>query len=141
MRIVEFKTNREFRFLWLKYVAGFDLNVHCAKCLIGEYSSIFKYGAREYPEIRNVELDEHEARYMYLCGVTPKWKDNLHVAFCESKGETMVYDDGITRFVVQDARRIDIVERDSYALEAHGNDKWYNTCRNWRFAYQCVHND
>lgn len=57
------------------------------------------------------------------------------------KSQGMVYDDGITRFVVQDARRIDIVERDSYALEAHGNDKWYNTCRNWRFAYQCVHNE
>ncbi len=29
---------RKYRYLWLKYVQGIDLGVHCARCLVGAYS-------------------------------------------------------------------------------------------------------
>lgn len=138
MRIIRFEATHPYRYLWLKYVTGFNLNVHCARCLLGHYSSAFGY-KRQPDKLADVTLDEFPCRYMYLCGVTDRWEDNLHVAFVESEGDRFTYADKYCRLEVEGARRIDILELPSYDLEKHGADRMYNTCRNWRFAYQIVH--
>ena len=136
-----FKTTENFRYLWLKYVTGFDLSVHCAKCLVGQYSQYFKIGGVQTRSAIGLRLFESYARYYYLCGVTTpfRWEDNLHLAFEYEKGSQVVYWDGKTEIVIRDARRIDIKELPSYDLDPHGKLAEYHTCRNWRFAYQMVH--
>lgn len=135
-----FTTKENFRFLWLKYVAGFDLSVHCARCLVGTYSSHFsKHG--KVKRLVGARLNEAPAQFYYLCGVTEpyRWKDNLHVAFRYKPGSVLQYDDGKTGIVIEDAERIEIRKLPDYHLEPHGYDRNYHTCRNWRFAYQIVH--
>ena len=135
-KIEIFSTSKNFRYMWLKYVTGFDLSVHCANCLIGNYS-------KKIPIKDNaVLLDEFEAKYYYLCGVSIpyKWEDNLHVAFRYKEGGRIQYDDGHTMVVISDAEAIEIKALNSYDLHPKGKFKTYNTCRNWRFAYQTTFN-
>lgn len=133
-----FTTKEAFRYLWLKYVTGFDLKVHCARCLTGKYSTHFGPDVKRAVGIR---LNEAPARYFYLCGVTQpyRWKDNLHVAFRYKEGSVLQYDDGKTGIVIENAERIDIEALPDYSLEPHGAEREYHTCRNWRFAYQMTH--
>lgn len=136
--IQEFKTSETFKFLWLKYVKGFDLSKHCARCLLGEYSKIFPFGFTKGIELKNRPIDEYEAEYYYLCGVTHpyRWNNNLHIAFRAKRGETLEYNDGKTYIKIENAERIAIVSRESYLLHEKGINPAYYTCRNWQFAYQ-----
>ena len=111
-----FSTSKNFKYLWLKYVTGFDLSVHCANCLIGNYS-------KKIPIKDNtVLLDEFEAKYYYLCGVSIpyKWEDNLHIAFRYKEGGCIQYNDGHTRVVISDAEAIKIKSLNSYDLHPKG---------------------
>lgn len=134
-----FKTDETFGYLWLKYVTGFNLEQHCAKCLLGEYSSAFQFG-RQTTALHNEELNEHPARYYYLCGVTKpyRWMKNLHVAFEYAEGEILEYKDEKTYILIENARQIPIVAQKQY-MTIHGGTPSYNTCRNWRFAYQMTY--
>ena len=137
MKLVEFKTRKRFRYLWVKYVTGFDLSQHCARCLKGKYSRVFPF--REHiTEAHDFDLNEAEYNYIYICGVTDKYEENLHIVLVPSE-ETFTYDDGETSFVIEGATRIQIVQQRSYYLEPTGDLKEFYTCRNWQFAYQCVH--
>lgn len=134
-----FSTNENFKYLWLKYVVGFDLSVHCAKCLKGAYSRHF--GQMSPRRLYGARLNEAPAHYYYLCGVTTpyRWKDNLHLVFRYKPGSQVTYDDGRTGIVIKDAERIEIQQLPEYPLESCGCRSEYHTCRNWRFAYQIVH--
>ncbi len=46
---VTVKQERAFRFLWLKYVRGFNPQHHCARCLAGHYSKLFPYAKGYVP--------------------------------------------------------------------------------------------
>ena len=135
-----FTTTQTFRYLWLKYVTGFDLSVHCARCLVGKYSTHFSKGKTR---IVGARLNEATARFYYICGVTEpyRWKDNLHLVFRYKPGAVIQYDDGKTGIVIEDAEQIVIRKLPDYHCEPHGTDRAYHTCRNWRFAYQTVHED
>lgn len=136
--IVSFETRERFKYLWLKYVNGFNLSVHCARCLIGDYSKKIDESVKT---CENLPLNESPARYYYLCGVTYpyRWIDNLHLAFKYKEGAQFRYDDGKTIVVIKDAEQIPIVDSGDYSLEQKGYDPNFNTCRNWRFAYQIMH--
>ena len=138
MTIKTFKTTERFSYLWLKYVNGFNLSVHCAKCLEGKYSRLFPF-RKKVLELSEAALDEYQAKYMYLCGVTNEYSRNLHIAFEYAEGETLHYIDGKTIVVIENARQIEIIELSSYQAEPKGKFAIYNTCRNWRFAYQMTH--
>lgn len=136
-----FTTTEDFKYLWMKYVVGFDLSVHCARCLEGTYSNRIH---PHYARFTGIRLNEAPARWFYLCGVTQRpyrWKDNLHLAFIYKPGSVIQYDDGRTGIVIEDAERIEIKKLLRYDLEPHGRESAYFTCRNWRFAYQIVHAD
>lgn len=121
-----------FKYLWLKYVAGVDLNVHCARCLVGWYSK------RIQPDLQDrsdIVLDEHQTEYFYLCGVSSpyRWERNFHLAFRYKAGNTLrIMENGI-EIVIEDAERIQIVKLDKYD-HPKGSIGAYNTCRNWQFA-------
>lgn len=128
-----FKTDLNFRYFWGKYVNGFNLNVHCAKCLIGSYSK------KIAPDkcIINAVLNEHECKYYYICGVTTPyvWRNNFHVAFVYSPNDILDYNDGHTHIIIENARQIQIIAQDYRDTKVYGN-KSFTTCRNWQFAYQ-----
>lgn len=131
-------SDEKFKFLWLKYVEAFDLSIHCARCLVGRYSKHIPYGATNGVHIVNKYLNEHRGRYYYLCGVTQpyRYNDNLHIAFEYADGEILRYTDNHTTVEIENARLIPITRQENYSKHQFGHIEAYNTCRNWRFAYQ-----
>lgn len=129
MRIrVEVKSNR-YLYLWIKYVIGFDIAKHCAKCLLGKYSKLIPYRSQTSGRVYEGVLNEHEAPYLYLCGVTPIHSENLHIAFQFSAGETIDYEDENIQVRITDAKRLPIPPTmKNFPLS-------FNTCRNFQFGY------
>lgn len=131
VRIVNFTAKRDYKFLWLKYVTGVNLAVHCAKCLNGHYDQRFK---AHLESLSDVTLED--CRLYYLCGVAAdrKWAHNLHIAFTPAAGQVIDIDDGFCKIRIENARRLDIspdyIDR---SLPQH-RIKEFATCRNWQFA-------
>lgn len=122
-----------FNFLWLKYVTGVNLNLHCAKCLKGEYSSAINPAAGNvYGHI----LDEHEAHYYYLCGVSKpyKWANNFHLAFKYQPGSVIRVNRCGISVVIRDAEEIIIKPVPADFEHRYKDNPGYFTCRNWQFA-------
>jgi hypothetical protein len=124
----------KFRYLWLKYVRGVNLNVHCAKCLLGDYS---KQVSNDMQPAQEVSLDEYGARYYYLCGVALpyKWENNFHLAFVYCEGETISVNRHGIEIEIENAIEIAIqpISAKDNSLP-HAEKKEYYTCRNWQFA-------
>lgn len=130
----EITVGMPFRYLWLKYVTGINLSVHCARCLKGEYSGKIN------PNMgiaRDIVLDEFPAPLLYLCGVsTPYlWERNFHLAMAPAPGESFRVTENSITLEVENARRVPI-ETESMAAINHPKiaDKAFHTCRNWQFA-------
>lgn len=138
MIILHYKVTGSFRYIWLKYITGFNLNEHCAKSFIGEYSKV-----NLFKEQQDVDLNEHEgAKYFYLCGVAKpfRYKENFHLAFIHKPGSLLHVNRNGIEVMIQDAEEVEIKEQSFYDHEK-GHLKTYNTCRNWRFAYQVVNKE
>ncbi len=122
-----------FRYFWLKYVTGVNLNVHCARCLKGEYSDKVRI-AGTFPLI---QLDESPASIVYLCGVALpyNWSKNFHLALRQSPGERFAVNELGVSMTVHNAVPLPITMD---AVEAIDHPKRrlprYHTCRNWQFA-------
>lgn len=130
----ELTIHQPFRYLWLKYVTGVNLNFHCARCLKGEYSQKIK---PEPAMLRNIEFDEHPAKILYLCGVAKpyNWSKNFHLAMIEQPGETFRLSENNITVEVVNAMPLPITTDAMNAIE-HPNrtQKAFATCRNWQFA-------
>lgn len=123
-----------FRYLWLKYVKGVDLSVHCAKCLLGTYSKKIK---NTMALGDGILLNEDKSPYYYLCGVTVPyvWKNNFHLAFKEEDGSYIDIDRNGIRIKIKNAKEIPITDKDIDPLDPNAKKKEYSTCRNWQFAW------
>lgn len=117
-----------YRYVWLKYVHGFDLSQHCAKCLRGRYESRINRNQLHY-----ADMELPPSPYYYFCTVQT-YPTNIHLAFEEAEGETISYEDDRYSIVIENARQIhfDASRIDQNLPEARL--KAYNTCRNWQFA-------
>jgi hypothetical protein len=127
----EVKLEREIRFLWLKYVTGFDPRVHCARCLVGKYSKLFPF-SRSYVEPQVIEgaLVEHASPWIYLCGVTKKWEWNIHIAGQYEPGSHVSYEDERIRVEIVDFKQTPID-----ASKSPDATREFATCRNWQFGW------
>lgn len=117
-----------FRYFWLKDVVGYDIGVHCARCLRGRYERRVN---REMPLNHQIVL---RSKLVYLCGVSPRWQNNLHAAAELAPGESFsvpTYNGMTAHF--ENARRIEI-----QPLPDGWGDlpKAFTTCRNFQFAVQ-----
>ncbi|MEQ1905127.1 MAG: hypothetical protein ABL888_13140 [Pirellulaceae bacterium] len=128
---VTVKQEPVFKFLWLKYVRGFNPTHHCARCLAGSYSTLFPF-SRGYVPAQTIEgvLDESDAPWIYLCGVTNKWIWNVHVAGQFEAGAITNYSDERIDVEIRDFRRLPID-----ASKAPEAAKEFATCRNWQFGW------
>jgi hypothetical protein len=121
----------EFRWLWLKYVWGFDARYHCERCLVGHQSTVFREWFRQppIPKSLDLELDEFESPFMYLCGVTAHYERNLHVAFCELPGSSIALAEPRLSLVISNAVQLPI------SPVAAPKPAAYLRCRNFQFGY------
>jgi hypothetical protein len=126
--IRKMEIKQRYRYVWLKYVDGFDLSQHCAKCLRGTYE---KRVNRDTFSYRDIELPP--SPYYYFCTVY-QYDTNIHLAFVEAEGETITIEDDRYSVVIENARQIHFdASRINYALPG-ARLKAFNTCRNWQFA-------
>jgi hypothetical protein len=125
-----------YRYLWLKQVNGFNPAVHCARCLKGSYVPLLPFRAdRQIPTGLHAasELDPQAAPFFYLCGVTARWAENLHIAFRHSPGSLIEFEDNHIRVRITDAERFDILPLPD-AVSA-GLTKPFWSCRNYQFGW------
>lgn len=123
---------RHYRFLWAKYVNGFNGGEHCAKCLKGKFSSLLGLAPKTNTALVFDESDNWD--YIYLCGVDKKgYKYNLHLPVRFKEGSTAEISDsnGIT-FTFTNAEKMDIPEIKDGFMDY---DRSYTTCRNFRFGF------
>ena len=120
-------------YLWLKYVHGVDLSVHCAKCLLGEYEPAVN---PHTPEFTNIELQP--APYYYLCGVSRPyvWYRNFHLAFKEKEGSILEVKRNGIHIILNNAEEVKFSQSDVDTSDPHAKSKSFYTCRNWQFAYK-----
>lgn len=130
---------KDFRYLWLKTVDGFNPSVHCAQCLKGRYSKIFGVKMRT-----NVNLSESfkEGQLLYFCGVSRRydWNNNLHLAGKVTEGaesKVIAYTSDILK-----VKNLELIPIDAKFAESKYSSKAksFLTCRNFQFGAQAVAN-
>ena len=120
-----------FRYFWLKYIRGFDPTVHCAKCLIGDYSQKVSLNM---PVNTEIELNEFsDFKCLYLCGVIG-YRNNLHIPFVPSDNENDIITTETYRgdkVIITGARRLPIppLEKGYTSLS-----QAFTSCRNYQFG-------
>jgi hypothetical protein len=124
---------RAFRFLWVRYVVGFDPNKHCQSCLLGRSSAKFRNGALTCPA--TIALDEFDAYdYIYVCGVAPgqRWVRNLHLAVRFREGSE-------ARARCYSGQEILLLNGENVEIPPlpdgfNGKNRSFTTCRNYQFG-------
>jgi hypothetical protein len=125
------ETSRRFRYLWLKSVVGFDARVHCARCLKGGYHPGLSADGMRNGDTAWLEVDLDAAPVHYLCGVTSKWENNLHLPFAKDPGAPPISIErygAIVAFPEGGVRLLEIMP------PIQGIDPAFGTCRNWLFG-------
>lgn len=126
---------RQYRYLWLKYVTGIDLSRHCARSLHGRYS---RHVNAESQDVE-VRLDEYpHSLAWYLCGVTTRpyrWEDNPHLALEAAPGHTEKLSLQDLTVTVNGARPIHFDDRHIDPEHPCANRQEFSSCRNWQFAH------
>lgn len=131
-----------FRYLWLKYVRGVDLNVHCASCLVGDYSEFISPSSSF--ECHDLILDEYQGEIFYLCGVAKpfNWDRNFHLAFRLAPGEGFTCEEHGVSLTVTNAQRInfEVFDARNKGKSPNRTKPEFSTCRNWIFANHAQQN-
>ena len=122
-----------FNYLWAKKIEGFEPSVHCAKCLIGKYSSQFS------PKMQSnvwIESEYKVGDILYFCGVSApyKWSNNLHIAGIVSEGSMfhMVSYTG-DRIAIRNFERLEFDHAIATDKYPDLSDRFL-TCRNFQFG-------
>lgn len=133
MARIVIETTGAYKFLWLKYVTGFDPRQHCAKSLIGSYHKGIPFGRVKPGTVFDIDVDPAIAPYAYLCGVTENWETNLHVAMRVAREPKQWVHDSHGRATVQcpggEFELLPILPVVSEEVRTE-----YLSCRNWQFG-------
>ena len=131
--IKKLENNRNWMYLWGKYVTGVNLGFHCAKSLEGYYSKkIYKDKASE----SDIKLDEYNSNIFYLCGVSKpyKWNENFHLALRYKEGNNIVINRNGLYLEIENAEELPIIFDINKCNHKNKHNKNFATCRNWQFA-------
>lgn len=119
-----------FKYFWLKHIRGFNSHVHCGRCLLGTYSKQIGLHTQ-----LNCSITLHPAKeydYIYLCGVSPKWSTNLHIAMQpDNQGRILRTTYNGYTIAIYGATELPIPE---LTPGYDGRDATYTTCRNYQFG-------
>jgi hypothetical protein len=131
--------NGRWKYTWLKYVQGVNLDHHCIRSLQGPASKKVSTNVLVKGKVRDITatLDEAPANAYYLCGISDPyvWEHNVHVAFTYAEGQTFTVEARGMTVVVQDGERVAIYASAVPASDPHILDREYTTCRNYQFAH------
>ena len=132
--IKKMKTERNWMYLWGKYVNGVNLEKHCARSLLGKYSKKIKKYTKD---IENLILDESRSEIFYLCGVTKPyvWKDNFHLALKYKEGCNIKINRNNIYLEIENAEELPINFDINNCEHENKTKEEYSTCRNWQFAF------
>ena len=136
--IEQMKIDKPFKYLWLKYITGIDVSVHCAKTFKGEYSKkVNKEPLQENISLDEVDLSKCRYQFYYLCGVSTPYvyQSNVHVAFMYKEGSTVHLNQNGIEIKIKDACQLNITPEDIDKAMKESRLKTYYTCRNWQFAH------
>jgi len=133
--IESLEIKRKYQYVWLKYVNGFNLSMHCARCLKGTYDKRINRGMLTYG---NLELPP--SPYYYFCTVW-QYEMNIHLAFAEAEGESIFIDDDRYSVAIKNARQIKFDNSRIDPNHPCAKITAYNTCRNWWFAHWIVNSE
>jgi len=132
---------RAYLFLWAKYVTGFDWRWHCCRCLKGTLSKRVPMrktlGLSGYRGLLlHCPMDERQAfDYIYLCGVTNSYAENLHLALRVKPGGMVTYEDSHIAVTVANAIAVPIQPIIGTDLPHE-----YASCRNYQFGWNAYPN-
>ena len=126
--IKKLEIKKRHKYVWLKYVNGFNLMLHCARCLKGTYCERINRDILSYSDI-----DLPPSPYYYFCAVN-QYITNIHLAFVESPGENIIISDERYEIAIENARQIKFDDSRIDKNHPKAGIKEYNTCRNWQFA-------
>lgn len=132
--IRKFESKNKWNYLWGKYITGINLNVHCAKSLLGDYSKLIDKDKLIGSDLR---LDEFDSDIFYLCGVARpyNWHNNFHLALRYKEGNNIIANRNGLYLEIENAEELPI----DFNFDKCDNElkykKAYGTCRNWQFAY------
>lgn len=119
-----------FKYFWMKHVTGFDPDVHCARCLIGKYE---KAVHRSLQCEEWISFDPGKVRAIYLCGVSPRWDTNFHLAMVPEPGcQAIKHTYNGYAVIVDGAREVEFPNVLPGGFM--GKTKEFTTCRNWTFG-------
>ncbi len=118
-----------YKYLWLRYVRGFNPDQHCAPSL----------QARRDPRVHIsmgaevLDLGEPEEPYTYLCAGTLNWHDNTHIVVRKAPLSSVVTVDGYrgVKFQLLGAERLAIP---ALPVGWQGLPDSFTTCRNFQFG-------
>jgi hypothetical protein len=121
-----------FRYLWAKYVRGFNQRDHCARCLVGSFSKVVKPTMGPGDHVLDAPATDWE--YFYLCGVTRHWHTNLHLAARRSQGNVA----RVTAFngAIFEIPSFEAIPINPLPVGFRGMNAYFTTCRNWQFGVQ-----
>src|SRR5690349_559669 len=87
---------RKFKWLWAKYVVGFNDRYHCTNSIRGRYSARFSKLNPSFSAVQRVEMDEVASgsySAIYICGVSNQgyskhlnYPHNVHAAIVPVTG-------------------------------------------------------
>lgn len=124
-----------FKYFWMKRVSSFNENVHCARCLVGNYEKQFGLNT---PVNSLIDLSGkyQESEVIYMCGVSSpyRWENNFHFAgvVCFGESSTVeMYNGDI--LVVKNVKRI-VFDDSKAKLLYPEKGKEFLTCRNFQFG-------
>jgi hypothetical protein len=106
-------------------------------CLVGGRSSLIPVAIKEIQRYTpgakfSGVLNEHPYRFVYLCGVTDAYADNLHVVVKHAPGKSFVHEDNYCKVEFENAERVPIPPLKEGDVDRNTE---YWTCRNFQFGW------
>lgn len=136
VKIERIELTEDFKYLWLYYITGINLENHCQKSFKGKLCQYVNFKNNGHLE-ENIVLDENDKDYYYLCGAHTHevWENNFHLAFKKEEGSIIEVEEHGIKVKIVNAKRIIFSEDDIDRSYPHADEKKYYTCRNWQFAH------
>lgn len=134
----------KFKWLWAKYVTGFDESHHCTHSVRGYYSRKFsKHNALLSPS-NPIAFDEHSPNTfdaIYICGVSSNgykaklnYPHNVHAAIVPEPGCVDEWSFETWRMSIRGGRFLEIPSIERLPQRYAGLEKEFTTCRIFRWV-------
>jgi hypothetical protein len=134
----------QFRWLWAKYVTGFNDRYHCTNSIRGRYSRKFSKNNPEFTNGGLLILDEQQLgsyEALYICGVSKSgyvrkanYPHNVHIAIRPEAGMVEAWSFEKWTIEVRNGRLLAIPAEEDLPAKYRMLPPEYTTCRIFRWS-------